>query len=303
LLKLAARLPAGSAPVRLDAAQACIEPERSKQTIMSRHTDCPGSCSHLDADVDPQDPDRDHDHDPGEQHASPSNSSRRRFLQSAAAAAAVGAAPYARAQQTPPAAQQPVARATVPPRAVKLNINGREYALHLEPRVTLLDALREYAGLTGTKKGCDRGQCGACTVLSNGRRINSCLTLAVMHEGDAITTVEGLASNGTLNPVQRAFIEQDAFQCGYCTPGQICSATALLSEFDAGNVSTVTKDVRYKPSQLTDEEIRERMSGNICRCGAYVNIVAAVQSAHHGTVGNGTGDTYTTFVIKTSDVA
>jgi xanthine dehydrogenase YagT iron-sulfur-binding subunit len=269
---------------------------------MSRPTDCQGSCAHHDADADP------HDHEPGEhdatQPATPSNTSRRRFLQSAAAAAAVGAAPYARAQQTPPAApQQPAARANVPPRPVKLNINGREYAMHLEPRVTLLDALREYAGLMGTKKGCDRGQCGACTVLSNGRRINSCLTLAVMHEGDSITTVEGLASNGTLNPVQRAFIEQDAFQCGYCTPGQICSATALLSEFDAGNVSTVTRDVRYKPPQLTDEEIRERMSGNICRCGAYVNIVAAVQSAHRGTVGSGTGDTYTTFVIKTTDVA
>ena len=262
---------------------------------MSRHTDCPDSCLHHDADADR------HEHEPGDE-VSPSNTSRRRFLQSAAAAAAVGAAPYARAQQTP-ASPQPVARATVPPRAVTLNINGRDYALHLEPRVTLLDALREYAGLTGTKKGCDRGQCGACTVLSNGKRINSCLTLAVMHEGDAITTVEGLASNGALNPVQRAFIEQDAFQCGYCTPGQICSATALLSEFDAGNVSTVTRDVRYRPPQLTDEEVRERMSGNSCRCGAYVNIVAAVQSAHRGTVGSGTGDTYTTFVIKTSDVA
>ena len=263
---------------------------------MSHHIDCQGSCSQHDADTPRHD-----EHD-----ATPSSAARRRFLQSAAAAAAVGAAPYAHAQtqtQTPPAQPQPVARATVPPRAVKLNINGRDYALHLEPRVTLLDALREYAGLTGTKKGCDRGQCGACTVLANGRRINSCLTLAVMHEGDQITTIEGLASNGTLNPVQRAFIEQDAFQCGYCTPGQICSATALLSEFDAGAASTVTADVRRRPPQLSDAEIRERMSGNICRCGAYVNIVAAVQSAHRGTVGSGTGDTYTTFVIKTGDVA
>jgi xanthine dehydrogenase YagT iron-sulfur-binding subunit len=261
---------------------------------MSDPIDCQGSCPpHDDADT----------NHPDEQHASPSSAARRRFLQSAAAAAAVGAAPHAHAQAQTPPAPQPVARTTVPPRAVKLNINGRDYALQLEPRVTLLDALREYAGLTGTKKGCDRGQCGACTVLANGRRINACLTLAVMHEGEAITTIEGLASNGTLSPVQRAFIEQDAFQCGYCTPGQICSATALLSEFDAGNASTVTADVRRRPPQLSDDEVRERMSGNLCRCGAYVNIVAAVQSAHRGTVGGGTGDTYTTFVIKTSDVA
>ncbi len=260
---------------------------------MSHHNDCQGPCAQHDAHASRQD-----EHD-----VSPSSTSRRRFLQSAAAAAAVGTAPYAQAQTQTLAAAQPVARATVPPRAVTLNINGRDYTLQLEPRVTLLDALREYAGLTGTKKGCDRGQCGACTVLANGRRINACLTLAVMHEGEAITTIEGLASNGTLNPVQRAFIEQDAFQCGYCTPGQICSATALLTEFDAGTASTVTADVRRRPPQLTDEEIRERMSGNICRCGAYVNIVAAVQSAHRGTVGSGTDYTYSTFVIKTSDVA
>ncbi|MBP0594752.1 2Fe-2S iron-sulfur cluster binding domain-containing protein [Paraburkholderia sp. LEh10] len=260
---------------------------------MSRNIDCQGSCSHHDANTPHHD-----DHD-----ASPSSTSRRRFLQSAAAAAAAGSAPYVHAQAQTPPAHASVARATVPPRAVKLDINGRAYTLQIEPRVTLLDALREYAGLMGTKKGCGRGQCGACTVLANGRRINSCLTLAVMHEGDAITTIEGLASNGTLSPVQRAFIEQDAFQCGYCTPGQICSATALLTEFDAGAASTVTADVRRRPPQLTQEEIRERMSGNICRCGAYVNIVAAVQSVHRGTVGSGTGDTYTTFVIKTSDVA
>jgi xanthine dehydrogenase YagT iron-sulfur-binding subunit len=286
-------LPCTVARLGFDVTQACIELPWSKQNIMSHDIDCQGSCPQHDAPTSRQD-----EHD-----VSPSSNSRRRFLQSAAAAAAVGAAPHAHAQtQTPPAAQ-PVARTTVPPRAVKLNINGRDYALQLEPRVTLLDALREYAGLTGTKKGCDRGQCGACTVLANGRRINACLTLAVMHEGEAITTVEGLASNGTLNPVQRAFIEQDAFQCGYCTPGQICSATALLSEFDAGTASTVTADVRRRPPKLTDEEIRERMSGNICRCGAYVNIVAAVQSAHRGTVGTGTDYSYSTFVIKTSDIA
>jgi xanthine dehydrogenase YagT iron-sulfur-binding subunit len=193
--------------------------------------------------------------------ATPPSRSRRRFLQSAAAAASVGAAPQLRAQ-TQPAAPQPVsppAPAAPPPRPVTLQINGRDYALQLEPRVTLLDALREYAGLMGTKKGCDRGQCGACTVLANGRRINSCLTLAVMHEGEAITTVEGLAQNGALSPLQRAFIERDAFQCGYCT---------------------VSADVRRRPPQLSDDEIRERMSGNLCRCGAYANIVAAVRDVH-----------------------
>jgi len=141
-----------------------------------------------------------------------------------------------------------------------LNINGREHRLEMDPRVTLLDALREHVGLTGTKKGCDHGQCGSCTVHVNGRRINSCLTFAVMHQHDEITTIEGLAENGQLHPVQEAFIECDAFQCGYCTPGQIMSAAALLSE----------------PVQ---HDIREAMSGNICRCGAYPNIVAAVQLA------------------------
>jgi xanthine dehydrogenase YagT iron-sulfur-binding subunit len=170
----------------------------------------------------------------------------------------------------------------VPPRPITLSVNGRAYTLQLEPRVTLLDALREYAGLMGTKKGCDRGQCGACTVLADGRRINSCLTLAVMHEGEAITTVEGLATNAALSPLQRAFIEHDAFQCGYCTPGQLCSATALLNEFRNGTASTVTADVRRRPPQLSDDEIRERMSGNICRCGAYANIVAAVRATHDG---------------------
>lgn len=170
----------------------------------------------------------------------------------------------------------------MPPRPVELNVNGRAYTLQLEPRVTLLDALREYAGLMGTKKGCDRGQCGACTVIANGRRINSCLTLAVMHEGETITTVEGLASNGALSPLQRAFIEHDAFQCGYCTPGQLCSATALLQEFRNGTASVVTADVRQRPAKLSDDEIRERMSGNICRCGAYANIVAAIRAAHEG---------------------
>jgi xanthine dehydrogenase YagT iron-sulfur-binding subunit len=144
---------------------------------------------------------------------------------------------------------------------VTLLVNGSPRRLRLEPRVTLLDALREYAGLTGTKKGCDHGQCGACTVLIDGRRINSCLTLAVMHAGKQITTVEGLAQGDALHPVQAAFIKHDAFQCGYCTPGQLCSAVGLLNEGLA----------------RTDDDIRELMSGNICRCGAYGNIVAAIQ--------------------------
>jgi xanthine dehydrogenase YagT iron-sulfur-binding subunit len=224
--------------------------------------------------------------------AIPEQPSRRRFLQSAAAAATVGVAPHLHAQTQPadPSPTSPPASAEVrapePPRPVALNVNGRAYTLQLEPRVTLLDALREYAGLMGTKKGCDRGQCGACTVMVEGRRINSCLTLAVMHDGESITTVEGLASNGVLSPVQRAFIEHDAFQCGYCTPGQLCSATALLNEFNSGTASTVTADVRTRPPQLSDDEIRERMSGNICRCGAYANIVAAVRSVHGGNSGN-----------------
>ncbi len=208
------------------------------------------------------------------------NLARRRFLQSAAAAATVGTAPQLSAQEQPMAQPTFTSPPAAPARPVKLSINGRPYELRLEPRVTLLDALREYVGLTGTKKGCDRGQCGACTVLVDGRRINSCLTLAVMHEGQSITTVEGLARQDTLSPIQRAFVEHDAFQCGYCTPGQLCSATALLDEFRAGAASAVTPDVRKHPTELTEDEIRERMSGNICRCGAYPNIVAAVRIVH-----------------------
>ena len=146
---------------------------------------------------------------------------------------------------------------------VNLKINGKAYSLDVDPRVTLLDALRERLQLTGSKKGCDHGQCGACAVLVNGRRINSCLTLAVMYEGDEITTIEGLATGDELHPMQAAFIEQDGFQCGYCTPGQICSAVACVQEGHANN----------------DDEIREWMSGNICRCGAYPNILAAIKEA------------------------
>ena len=146
---------------------------------------------------------------------------------------------------------------------VNLNINGKKYALDVDPRVTLLDALRERLQLTGSKKGCDHGQCGACTVLVNGRRINSCLSLAVTHEGDEITTIEGLANGDELHSMQAAFIEHDGFQCGYCTPGQICSAVACVKEGHANS----------------DDQIREWMSGNICRCGAYPNILAAIKDA------------------------
>jgi xanthine dehydrogenase YagT iron-sulfur-binding subunit len=164
--------------------------------------------------------------------------------------------------------------------AVELSINGKGHKLSLDPRVTLLDLLRENLGLTGTKKGCDHGQCGACTVLANGRRINSCLSLAVVHDGEQITTIEGIAEQNELHPVQAAFIEHDGFQCGYCTPGQICSAVALLREAERGDASFVTENLRDPhPVELTPDEIRERMSGNICRCGAYPGIVEAVQTS------------------------
>jgi len=171
---------------------------------------------------------------------------------------------------------------------IALQINGEQHELMLEPRVTLLDALREHLGLMGTKKGCDRGQCGACTVLVNGRRINSCLTLAVMHVGDAITTIEGAGQPEHLHPMQAAFVTHDAFQCGYCTPGQICSALALLNEAQRGDASAVTPDVRSRSAVLNDDEVRERMSGNLCRCGAYANIVKAIQSVA-GARGGGSG--------------
>jgi xanthine dehydrogenase YagT iron-sulfur-binding subunit len=178
-------------------------------------------------------------------------------------------------------AAAPVDDIEPPSPAVKidLQINGRSHSLTLDPRTTLLDALREHLALTGSKKGCDHGQCGACTVLIEGRRINSCLTLAVMHNGQSVTTIEGLAEAGKLHPLQAAFVEHDGFQCGYCTSGQICSAVGMLAESRSGMPSNVTADLAEPQPELTDAEIRERMSGNICRCAAYPNIVAAIKQA------------------------
>ena len=161
------------------------------------------------------------------------------------------------------------------PAQVELQINGQAHSLMLDPRTTLLDTLREHLALTGSKKGCDHGQCGACTVIVDGRRINSCLTLAVMHEGGRITTIEGLGVPDKPHAMQAAFVKHDGYQCGYCTPGQICSAVAVLDEIKVGVPSHVTADLTAQP-KLTEAELRERMSGNICRCGAYSNIVEAI---------------------------
>ena len=175
-----------------------------------------------------------------------------------------------------PATADPLMSGALAMSKVSFAVNGE--LLELDTRTTLLDALREHLHLTGTKKGCDHGQCGACTVLVGGRRINSCLTLALMHQGSAVTTIEGLGTPGRLHPMQAAFVEHDGYQCGYCTPGQICSAVAVLDEIKAGIPSHVTADLEA-PARLTNAELRERMSGNICRCGAYPNIVAAVEWA------------------------
>lgn len=158
---------------------------------------------------------------------------------------------------------------------VRLNVNGKSHVLDLDNRTTLLDALREHLHFNGTKKGCDHGQCGACTVMVGGERINSCLSLAVMHDGDEVVTIEGLGDPGNLHPMQASFIKHDGFQCGYCTPGQICSSVAVLEEIKANIPSHVTSDLTT-PVQLTADEVRERMSGNICRCGAYANIIDAI---------------------------
>ena len=164
---------------------------------------------------------------------------------------------------------------------LRLNVNGVIRQLDVDTRTTLLDALRENLHLTGTKKGCDHGQCGACTVIVDGRRINACLTLAVMHQDAEVTTIEGLGTPDNLHPMQAAFVKHDGYQCGYCTPGQICSSVAALKEIEAGIPSHVTHDL-VSPPQMTADEIRERMSGNICRCGAYANILAAIEDVAGG---------------------
>ena len=199
------------------------------------------------------------------------NVTRRDFLITGATSVAAITLPAATtAEAASLAAAQPVVRTKV-----SLRVNGQVRDLDLDTRTTLLDALREHLRLTGTKKGCDQGQCGACTVIVGGRRINSCLTLAVMHDGDSITTIEGLGTPGNLHPMQAAFVKHDGFQCGYCTPGQICSAVAVLDEIKSGIPSHASADLAARP-QATAEELRERMSGNICRCGAYSNIIDAI---------------------------
>jgi xanthine dehydrogenase YagT iron-sulfur-binding subunit len=186
---------------------------------------------------------------------------------------AAGAAGVAASQvRTAAAARTQAVESKMP---VTLTVNGKPRELDLDVRTTLLDALREHLKLTGTKKGCDHGQCGACTVIVNGERINSCLTLAVMHDGDAVTTIEGLGTPEKLHPMQAAFVKHDGYQCGYCTPGQICSAVAVLDEIKRGIPSHVQEDVADKP-RATNIEMRERMSGNLCRCGAYSNIAEAM---------------------------
>jgi xanthine dehydrogenase YagT iron-sulfur-binding subunit len=195
--------------------------------------------------------------------------SRREILIVGAASVTATTPAGAQAAQSPTDAGLPVLS------DVAFEVNGAARRLTLDTRTTLLDALREHLQLTGTKKGCDHGQCGACTVIVDGRRINSCLTLAVMHEGDKITTIEGLGQPDHLHPMQAAFIKHDGYQCGYCTPGQICSAVAVLGEIAAGVPSHVSADLTAAP-KVTPDELRERMSGNICRCGAYSNIVEAI---------------------------
>ena len=199
--------------------------------------------------------------------------SRRKLLLGTAASVAFSATSETSAQTPAVPAQAAVPTAAMS--KVSFNVNGSRRELALDARTTLLDALREHLHLTGTKKGCDHGQCGACTVIADGRRINSCLTLAVMHEGDSITTIEGLGTPENMHPMQAAFVKHDGFQCGYCTPGQICSAVAVLDEIKDGIPSHVSADLNAVP-QLTNAELRERMSGNICRCGAYSNIAEAI---------------------------
>ena len=213
------------------------------------------------------------------------DASRRDFLKRSAivglGAAAVNIAEPLSALASEPAIVNGVA---VERLDLKLNINGKEHTLSVDTRSSLLDALREQLDMTGSKKGCDHGQCGACTVIIDGRRTLSCLTLAAMCDDKKVTTIEGIASGDTLHPMQTAIIEYDGMQCGYCTPGQICSAIAMLQEAKNGDASHVTANVRsaVRDQKLTKEEIRERMSGNICRCGAYPNIVDAIENVQAG---------------------
>jgi len=197
---------------------------------------------------------------------------RRDLLIAGALSVSTAAVPNAGAQ--PAGAAAPVTPEPVTT-GVSFTVNGKPVTLQLDTRTTLLDALREHLHLTGSKKGCDQGQCGACTIMMDGRRINSCLSLAVMHEGASITTIEGLGTPEKLHPMQAAFVKHDGFQCGYCTPGQICSSVSVIEEIRAGIPSHVTPDLNVKPL-MSVEEIRERMSGNICRCGAYSNIIDAI---------------------------
>ena len=204
---------------------------------------------------------------------------RRQVMETAAALAVLGyTRPSFSAEANPAVPPLPSIDPAVANVPVRLTVNGTEQSLMLDTRTTLLDMLREHLHLTGSKKGCDHGQCGACTVLVDGRRINSCLSLAAMHDGDNVTTIEGLADGDRLHPLQAAFVHHDGYQCGYCTPGQICSAAGMLNEHKAGWPSVVTEDLAAD-TELTGPEIRERMSGNICRCSAYPNIVAAIRDA------------------------
>jgi len=205
----------------------------------------------------------------------PNDVTRRTLLAGSAAAAGIATAPAIAREPVVP--RKSSSRMT-PKMPVSLTVNGQAETLTLDTRVTLLDALREHLHLTGSKKGCDHGQCGACTVIVNGRRVNSCLTLAVMHDGDQVTTIEGLGSPEKLHPMQAAFVKHDGFQCGYCTPGQICSSVAMLGEIKDGIPSHVTEDLAHV--DFSDSEVRERMSGNICRCAAYPNIIAAIREVH-----------------------
>ena len=236
-------------------------------------------CANLDLEAEQTSTPQESGQDSGQNCSPDSNLTRRTFVQSTVILGAGVAASLPSLASAEPPSSSPAPQML----NLTLRVNGESKPLSLDSRTSLLDALREHMDLTGSKKGCDHGQCGACTVLLDGRRVNSCLTLAAVAEGYDFTTVEGLAKGDDLHPLQAAFLEHDAFQCGYCTPGQICSAVALLSETKKNALSIVTwHEGNIGQPELTDNEIRERMSGNLCRCGAYPNIVAAVRAAHAG---------------------